>query len=208
MKVILISGPDGVGKSTICTKLMDYYSEQKLSVLVKWLRFNHMLAKLVNVLGRLTGKSYYEHHSWGKVGYHNYHGAIGYLYIIAVYLDHIIFRLFSRKKIFENTDNDVLIVDRYIIDIMADLIVDTGKNDLVVRVFQKYALRDLGTSKAFILVCDPEIVMTRRDDIIDDKSYNKKIEAYKFLSESFGIETIDTGVNQPNQVIDIISKAS
>jgi len=205
MKNILISGPDGTGKSTISSGLHEYYTMQDIDTKTTWLRFSHYLAKLVNVLGRLSGKSYYEKYPWGKVGYHDYRGLIGYLYIFAVYVDHIIFRLFFRDNILSNDSADLLIVDRYILDIMADLIVDTGRYDLVLSMFSSFANKELKFSKIFILKCDPEIVFLRREDIKDDKSYEKKRKAYSFLAKNLGIKELDTGILTIEEVIGVIT---
>ena len=201
----MLSGPDGTGKSTISLQLKNHFEEKKLTVKSTWLRFNHYFAKLVNVIGRLTGKSYYEKYEWGKVGYHEYKGLIGYLYIFAVYFDHIIFRLFLRKKNLVNNGADVLIIDRYIFDIMADLIVDTGKYELVLALFSPFAKKELKSSKSFILRCDPDIVMSRREDIKDDKSYEDKRKAYAFLAVRLNIQELDTGELSVEEIIKIIT---
>lgn len=206
MKKYMISGSDGTGKSTITESLKTTYESQDKTVKTVWLRFNHNFAKLVNILGRITGKSYYEEYSWGKVGYHNYSGYIGYLYIYAVFYDHLLFRIFNRKKIFEETDCEVLIIDRYIIDIMADLIVDTNKNELIYKLFFKYAKTEITQSKVFILDCDYNIVVSRRKDIEDDKNWLKKQAAYKYLSEKLDLTIINTGENSIEDIIKIIKK--
>jgi len=205
MKNIMISGPDGTGKSTISESLQDYYKSENMGVESVWLRFNHYFAKVVNIFGRIFGKSYYEIYSWGKAGYHDYHGIIGYFYIYAVYLDHIIFRMFLRKKYLENTDVEVLIIDRYILDIMADLIVDTSKNELVLKLFIPFAKKELEVSSAYILKCSPDIVISRRADIKDDKSWMSKRDAYVFLAEKLNIKEIDTGELSIEEIVKIIT---
>lgn len=206
MKRYMISGSDGTGKSTITESLKSTYEKNDKTVKTIWLRFNHNFAKLVNIFGRITGKSYYETYSWGKVGYHDYNGLIGYFYIYAVLFDHLLFRRFNRKKIFEKTNSDVLIIDRYIIDIMADLIVDTNKNELVYKLFKKYAQVEILEAKVFILDCDYDIVISRREDIKDDKNWLKKQVAYKYLSEKLNIQIINTGENSIENIIKIIKE--
>jgi len=207
MKKIMISGPDGTGKSTISLALETYYKRENISVKSIWLRFNHYFAKIINVIGRVMGKSYYENYSWGRAGYHNYHGTIGYFYILAVYFDHIIFRIFLRKKHLEDKGADILIIDRYILDIMADLIVDTAKNELVLKLFLPFAKKELEVSNAFILKCTPDIVILRRSDIKDDKSWEAKREAYVFLAKKLNIKEIDTGELNVEQIVKVITSA-
>ena len=207
MKTIMISGPDGTGKSTITKALEMYYQSKNKSIKIVWLRFNHYFAKFVNIVGRITGKSYYENYSWGKAGYHNYHGTIGYFYILAVYCDHIIFRIFLRKKYLEDSNTDILIIDRYIIDIMADLIVDTEKKELVLKLFLPFAKKELEISNTFILKCSPEIVISRRKDIKDDKSWEVKRKAYNYLVDKLNIAEIDTGKLEVEEIVKIITKS-
>lgn len=206
MKKYMISGSDGTGKSTITESLKSAYEDNNKTVKTIWLRFNHSFAKLVNIFGRITGRSYYETYTWGKVGYHNYNGLIGYIYIYAVLYDHLLFRTFNRKEIFEKTNCDILIVDRYIIDIMADLIVDTNKNELVYKLFSKYAKFEISQSKVFILDCDYNIVTSRRKDIKDDKNWLKKKNAYKYLSKKLNLRIINTGENSIEDIIKIIKE--
>lgn len=204
MKKYMISGSDGTGKSTITDNLKIQLENENKKVETIWLRFNHKLAKVVNILGRIAGKSYYETYSWGKVGYHDYNGLIGSLYIYAVLFDHLLFRILNRKKIFEKRNCDALIIDRYIIDIMADLIVDTNKNELVYRLFFKYVKSEVLGSKVFILDCDYNIVISRREDIKDDKNWLKKQAAYRYLSKKLDIAILNTGENSIENIIKII----
>lgn len=207
MKNIMISGSDGTGKSTIATELQKHYLKQGFTANKVWLRFNHYFAKLVNIIGRISGKSYYEEYSWGKAGYHDYKGLIGYLYIIAVYFDHILFRLFLRKKHLINNGADILIIDRYILDVMADLIVDTEKNKLVLFLFSPFAKKELKVAKVFILRCDTDIVVSRRNDIKDDKSYESKRKAYAYLAHELTIQVLDTGTQDVEEIIKVITSS-
>lgn len=190
MKNIMLSGPDGTGKSTIANAVICRLNGSK-NVSHIWLRFNHYLAKFVNMVGRVIGKSYYETYSWGRLGYHDYKGVIGVFYIIAAYLDHLIFNTFLRKTYLKPNKN--FIIDRFIIDIIADLIVDTDRPNMVFFFFGPFLKKELKLAHAFILKCDKEIVVSRRKDILDDKRYDAKIIAYKLIAEKFYILTINSG---------------
>ena len=54
-KSIMISGPDGVGKSSIAEKLKNYYESEELSVEIVWVRFNYYLQNY-KFFGRVLGK--------------------------------------------------------------------------------------------------------------------------------------------------------
>jgi len=188
----MLSGPDGTGKSTIANAVIRRLNESNNNVSHVWLRFNHYSAKFINMVGRVIGKSYYETYSWGKLGYHDYSGFIGVFYIIAVYIDHLIFNTFFRKRHLKPNKN--YLIDRFIIDIIADLIVDTNKTNMILLLFGPFLKKELKVAHAFILICDKEIVYSRRVDIIDDKRYDAKINAYKLIAIRFNITTVNSGV--------------
>lgn len=203
MKNILLSGPDGTGKSTIANAVIAELKSKNIVLNHVWLRFNHYLAKIINAIGRLSGKSYYETYSWGKLGYHDYKGVIGFFYIIAVYIDHLIFNLFFRNRFLK--PNIYYLIDRFIIDIMADLIVDTKRPKLVFFLFGTFLKKELKLAHAFILKCNKEIVVSRRKDILDDKSYDEKILAYELIASKFNILTINSGKLSIEESVTLIS---
>ena len=183
----MISGPDGTGKSAIINEL-----HKELGFEIIWLRFHHYFSKIVNLIGRIFCKSYRVEYSWGKVGYHDYHGVFGVIYILAVYIDHLIFRLLIKNKKFKKNKN--YLVDRYILDVIADLIVDTKNYKMVFALFDRFVKKELLVFDSFILECDMNIVIGRRKDIKDDKKYLEKINAYKVISHKYNINTINTGL--------------
>lgn len=199
MKNIMLSGPDGTGKSTIISATQKKLEEIQIHTDIVWLRFHHYFAKLVNIIGRITGKSYREKYTWGEVGYHDYKGAIGVFYIIATYLDHQIFKFFIKNN--KIKQNRFYLIDRYILDIVADLIVDTQNEKIVFFMFDKLVRNELSNSKAFILECDYDIVISRREDIKDDKSYQKKIDAYNLISQRYNVKRLNTGENNIDEIV-------
>ena len=202
IKNIMLSGPDGTGKSTIAESVINSFNERGYTIHHIWLRFNHYFSKVVNLIGRISGKSFYEHHSWGKVGYHDYNGLIGYLYIFTVFVDHIIFTTFFVNTKVHNDKN--YLIDRYIIDIMADLIVDSNKAKVVFYFFGPILNIELKRTNAYILKCDKNIVYSRRPDIIDDKSYDKKVIAYDMIASKFNIAQLNTGKLRIDEVVSVI----
>lgn len=203
---IMISGPDGVGKSTIIKELKAEAQLKSIDVKVSWMRFGHFFAKIINGLGRVLGKSYYETYPWGKIGYHKYKGWFGYLYSFAIYLDYNIILNFKKQKILLEAESWV-IFDRYIIDIVADLIVDIENSSFPLKLFNTALKKELDVFEAYIFVCQKDIVEKRRVDIKDDKFYEKKIAAYKVISQSFRqINMIDTGKLKIEEIVQIVIK--
>ena len=58
--------------------------------------------------------------------------------------------------------------------------------------------------KPFILECDINIVISRREDIRDDKKYNNKIEAYNLISNRYNIKKLNTGKISTDEIINQI----
>lgn len=203
----MLSGPDGTGKSSIANALISRFNESNHVLSHVWLRFNHYSAKFINMIGRITGKSYYETYSWGKLGYHDYNGIIGFFYILSIYIDHLIFITVIKKRYLKPNKN--YLIDRYIIDIAADLIVDTNRSKMVFFLFGSFLKKELKLAHAFILKCDKEIVVDRRRDILDDKRYDDKISAYRLIASRFDITTLDSGYltieESVNKIINTIS---
>lgn len=200
-QIIMLSGADGTGKSTISECLKDHFETQGMEVEGLWLRFNHYSAKIINALGRILGKSYQENFSWGKIGYHDYDGVFGYFYILFVFFDHLLFRIFLRSHIMREKPETIKIIDRYILDITADLIVDTGKTDFVLNLFNYFIEKELKIANTFILECPIEVVLERRPDIKDDKKYHLKKSAYEFLANRYKINKLNTAKYSVNENI-------
>jgi thymidylate kinase len=201
---IMLSGPDGVGKSAIASELCRYYQANGLAAEVVWLRFHHYLQKIMNLFGRVLGKSYDEEYEWGKDNYHDYGGLFGVIYILAAYVDHLIFKAVIKRHLFKR--DHIFILDRYIIDIVADLIVDTDKPGLVLFLFDNFIRKELVSYKAFVIECDLKVVVARRRDIMDDKKHVKKVGAYKLITAKYSIDTIDTSNNSLRENIEKIIK--
>ena len=193
IKNIMLSGPDGVGKSAISSELKMYYKSHDIEAEIIWARFHHYFQKVVNFFARMIGKSYDENYTWGRDNYHDYYGFIGVIYIFAAFMDHIIFKVFIKRRLIKK--NIVCILDRYIVDIVADLIVDTKNLKLIFFLFDRFIRKELNSFNAFVLECDINIVESGRIDIKDDKKYLDKIEAYKLISDKYSINKINTGIN-------------
>lgn len=199
----IVSGPDGSGKSTIINAYAEVLSKEEIKVKVCWLRFVSLFSKIVNMFGRLFKKSYVEKYEWGDIGYHDYSGSLGFVYIISCYIDHIlyypIFHFKNRKAIKSQTIHHIY--DRYLVDTVADLIVDTGKEKFILWLFTGLVTNLKIKAKVVIITCDEKIVVSRRDDILDDKKYKLRIFAFKKIASTYNITTLDTTKGSINENI-------
>ena len=206
--LILICGPDGVGKSTISRAFYDFLCDRKLPVMLKWMRYAKLTSRLFNLLMKGVGKNYKVHHEWGAIGYHDYRGILGRLYTNLVFFDLIIFQLIMHKPLIKNNSisGKYLILDRYLIDIVADLIVDTECHDYVLKRFNNRILSFLEVSNVYLIECDYATVVKRRPDIMDDKKYFLRRKAYKIISDTYpAIIKIDSSVSSPKQIVENLS---
>lgn len=180
-KIINISGIDGSGKTTIVNWLSERLQDAGYDVEVKWLRFNHVLTKPLLALCRLLGLTKYENIDGIRMGYHDFHRSrvISWLFVYLQYLDalrvyfiHVAPAL--RKK------NKVLILDRFIHDILIDIMIDTRIQDLD----RKWA------GRAFLRLIPADTlvipVLRRREQVLDarpesriDKNFEARFALYE-----------------------------
>ena len=202
--IILISGPDGVGKSTIGNALYEYLADRKLPVTLKWMRYAKLTSRCFNLLMICIGKNYKVRHEWGAIGYHDYRGLLGKLYINLVFFDFIVLQYLVHRKLINKKvlPGEYLILDRYLVDIVADLMVDTQCYDYVLKRFNNKLLSFLEISNVYLIECDYATVVKRRPDIIDDKKYFLRRKAYDVISDAYpAIIKIDSSVVSPKQLV-------
>ena len=130
--LIYIMGIDGSGKSTVSEFLAKKLRDEGYDVEVMWLRFNHVFSKPLLGLCRLLKLTRYETCDGIRVGYHDFYKSslISYAFIFFQYLDAIrvkYFKILPRCR----GKNKILILDRYVYDILIDISVDTRKSNIL-----------------------------------------------------------------------------
>ena len=192
-KLIYVMGIDGSGKSTVSEHLAERLREQGYTVHVEWLRFNHVLSKPLLGLCRLVGLTRYETHDGIRVGYHDFHRSrvISWLFVLFQYLDALRvkhFKILPRIK----GEKDVLILDRYVYDILVDVMVDTGLDSLRESRIGEAFLRLLPTGTRLILVNrELDKVLDARPEGRVDQNFIKRYQHYQIFSSQKNIRTID-----------------
>lgn len=193
MRQIVISGPDGTGKSTLIRNMSSTHFDSK-RVLVTWRRSGFLFARVFNLIARLAGRSFYEDTPLGRIGYHRYSGIWGKCYVLLVWLDcNVSFRpVWMIKDHFNRKTVDLSIVDRYYLDIVADLILSTENCRFCIQVFDTILRGHLSAVTCVVLSCHPNEVLRRRPDIKYDRDYAKKQKIYTMLRRLYKVQTIST----------------
>ena len=93
------------------------------------------------------------------------------------------------------------IVDRFLIDITADLILSTANSRAVLWCFHHILKRHIRKETCIVLTCDPKVVKQRRPDIIYDRSYLDKVRIYRLLRKLYGIREIATDETTPQACV-------
>lgn len=199
-KLIYITGIDGSGKSTVSEHLASSLRKKGYHVDVMWLRFNHVLSKPFLGLCRLLGYTKYETHDGIRVGYHNFHRStlISYIFIALQYLDAIRAKYWHILPKYRK-DNTVIILDRYIYDILIDIAVDTRMPHLlsssIGRKFKNIMPKDSRT----ILVKRslPETLKVRPEGKVD-RNFESRFRHYEELSNEKTLTVIENNGSLEN----------
>jgi hypothetical protein len=205
MKIVL-SGPDGTGKSTIVDGLRCSLNTT-CKVQVTWRRFGFVLSRLFNLAGKALGLSYYEATPFGRVGYHRYRGVLAKVYLALCFADCLLIvipKWWIRDKI---NSSSTQIIDRFMVDIVADLILSTGNPRATLRFFDYILKCHMRAFNCFVLTCHPGTVVTRRPDIEFDKSYRTKVQIYALLRRMYRIEELTTDKATPQECVEKVLRS-
>lgn len=189
--VYYIAGSDGSGKTTYLREIEDEIISKGKRTKHIWIRSPKILSKPLMAYCRLVGLTKYKTINGVRYGKHEFYRSffVSWLFPILQLLDFRIKWYFEKRKI----DNDVvLLIDRFNIDTLADLMVDTKKMNLhkswIGKQFLKLTPIDI---KIIVLYVDEEIIRKRKIDTLHDEHLSYKIEVYKKLSKDLRIKSID-----------------
>lgn len=206
-KLIYVMGIDGSGKSTVSEHLAKQLREMGYDVDILWLRFNHVLSKPLLGFCRLLGYTKYETCDGIRVGYHNFYSSsiISYAFIFFQYLDAVRVKYTKILPKYKNP-NKVLILDRYVYDILIDIAVDTRKKDLLSSWFGKRFRKLLPEDTVTILVRrNLSDVLEVRPEGKVDRNFESRFHYFEGLKNNSGINTIDNS-GTLNELLDSAMK--
>jgi len=189
--VYYITGPDGSGKTTFLEDIEKKLESENKEFSHVWIRSPKILSKPLMFYCRLIGLTKYKTIDGVKYGKHEFYKSsfVSWLFPILQFLDFKIKWYLKKEK---NEKNKVLLFDRFSLDTLADLMVDTNRLDLHKTKIGK-AFINLIPSNANLVIplVTEETIRSRKKDTLHDEHLLKKIEVYKILSKDLKIKTID-----------------
>ncbi|MCH7964120.1 MAG: hypothetical protein IH852_09300 [Bacteroidetes bacterium] len=199
--IIYITGSDGSGKTTLINLIEKKLLEENKLYDTIWIRSPKIFSKPLMAYCRIAGLTKYKTIGGIKCGVHEFYRSpfVSWLFPFLQLIDFkikksIIFRKFHRRK------NHILLIDRFAIDTLADLMVDTGRYGLHLTKVGKAFLNTIPrNTKIFVLKVDEKEIRLRKKDTLYDAHLSKRIEVFDILSKDLGIKVIDN--NRPLETV-------
>jgi thymidylate kinase len=186
-RVFCFSGVDGVGKSFLLNKVQVLIRSAGYRPTRAWLRYNHYFTKLVLGLSRMMGltviqcvgaRVVHKHHRFQSTPF------VARLFLFTKVLDTYITWIL---KIWLPTHLDrkkIILCDRYIYDILVDLMVETGIADLENTLAGELLLWLCGEpTETIILTAPRELLLARRSENALDPYLDYRISLYSAFAD-------------------------
>ncbi len=177
--ILSYSGIDGSGKTSIIDGVSSALKKDGIKTRYIWLRYNHYLTKLLLVFCKIIGLTEYHTIDGIRVGYHNFYKSktVSYLFIALTYIDTLIVTvlLVYIPKIFSNT---TIICDRWILDILIDLEIDTRLKLVDTYISRLFFTLIPDRAKCFIIYREYDSVLRARDEHKIDENFKDRYELY------------------------------
>lgn len=190
-QVIYLLGADGSGKTTYLDTVEKELNKKGITTRHIWIRSPKIFSKPLMAYCRLVKLTKYETIDGIKYGIHEFYKSpfVSWLFPILQLIDFNIKWFQEKRKV---RANDTLLFDRFCLDTLADLMVDTKRFDLHKTWIGKAFIKKLPNNcKTIVLNVDAEIIRSRKKDTLYDKSLDSKVKVYKLLSKDLNLRVID-----------------
>jgi len=199
-RVIYVTGIDGSGKTTVVEWLAEQLRGRGYQVDVLWLRFNHVLSKPLLAFCRLVGLTRYEMTNGIRVGYHEFHRSklVAWLFVAFQYLDAVMVRWLRIGPRLRKA-NRIVVLDRYVFDILIDLMIDTRIDDLHSGPVGKAFLKLLPAGTVVLpLLRDRDSLLAARPESVVDRNFEARQRLYEELPTVYGLRPLrnDRGLEE------------
>ena len=186
-----LTGPDGSGKTFYLEELERYFLSKGIRTVHVWLRSPKILSKPLMAYCRIVGLTKYTTINGVRYGGHFFQRSkmVCWLY---PWLQLIDFRL-KLKSLRDKFQHDhIVLMDRFALDTLADLMVDTGRFDLhKTRIGQMFIKMIPRSAHIIVLSTSGKNIRERKTDTLYDPLLEKKIKVYTVLSKDLGLEVVD-----------------
>ena len=180
---IYLTGCDGTGKTTQARLLIEHLRRSGLRVQHQWLRFPFLCSLPFLAYARLRGLSWYEVSGDVRHGYWSFENSwwMKNVFPWALLLDALLVSILRVRLPLMLGFR--IVCDRFVVDMLADLMVATGQERIAQMRPGRYFPMLLPRKTALIFLdLDPETIRLRRRDLVSDRSLDSKLDAYRTLA--------------------------
>lgn len=186
-----LTGSDGAGKTTLLENIKSKLNDNNIKNTYVWLRSPKITSKPLMVYCRLVGLTKYKIIDGEQYGVHDFHKS-KMVSKIFPYLQLIDFKIKWYLKKRKIPKDDVILFDRFNIDTLADLMIDTKNLELHKTNIGKKFLNFLpNRMNVIILMVEEDIIRQRKKDTLYDENLNFKLKVYKKLAEDLDIKIVN-----------------
>lgn len=188
--MIYCCGADGSGKSTYLREIESELQKRGYKTTSIWIRSPKILSKPLMLYCHLTGLTKYRYIDGIKFGNHAFERSplVRFLFPILQLCDFKIKWLAIRSRA---RDADYILMDRFVLDTLIDLMVSTKRFDLHKTWIGRAFLRML--PQGALLLCfdaEADLIRSRKADTKHDVNLDMKLNLYIQLSEFMGMTPI------------------
>jgi thymidylate kinase len=192
--VVIISGPDGSGKTTQARIIVGTLRKQGVNAHYRWIRFIHLLSLPLLAYATIRGYTQIETLPNGRrTGIHTFWQSelVARIYPCVLYLDMVIAKIIY-LDIPSILFGRVIVCDRFVVDAVIDIMIDTrGYSFHKSRMGFKFLKLNPTESVNVVLTSDLGTILARRSYLVGDRTLEKRIELYATLARDLGIRSID-----------------
>jgi len=190
---ICITGVDGTGKTTHASAIVQQIRSGKKKCVYRWFHYAWFLSLPLLAYARLRGFSGYKLVEGQSYGWWNFKRSRVLCHVLPwlMLVDAFFFALIKIRLpiLFGYT----VVADRYIYDILVDLMQGIGEPQLHWRRVGRFFLKLVPRNSSVVLLdLDIEKLKARRDDLENDESLDARSSHYHRLAHDMGVAIINT----------------